>query len=88
MNVNRLIWITTTALFGFVGFLMGLSLGRIYLDKYMQSGMKEPMKIVIIATLAVGSAIVLARLGSWLANRFLIGSLSQMKEVSAAANLP
>lgn len=84
MNVNRLIWITTTALFAFVGFLMGSSLGRIYLDKFMQSGMKEPMKMVIIATLAVGSAIVLARLGSWLANRFLIGSLSQMKEVSAA----
>ena len=84
MNVNRLIWITTTTLFAFIGFLMGLSLGRLYLDKFMQSGMKEPMKMVIITTLAVGSAIILARLGSWLANRFLIGSLSQMKDVSAA----
>ena len=84
MNVNRLIWITTTTLFAFIGFLMGLSLGRLYLDRFMESGMKEPMKLVIIGTLAVGLAIILTRLGSWLANRFLIGSLSQMKKVSAA----
>lgn len=82
MNVNRLIWITTTVLFAFIGFMMGLSFGGLYLERYVGAGVKEPMKILTIATLACGSAIILARLGSWLANRFLLGSLSQMKEIS------
>jgi len=84
MNVNRLIWITTTVLFAFIGFLMGLSLGSLYIERFVGSGIKDPMKFLLIATLTIGAAVVLARFGSWLANRFLIGTLSQMKDVSAA----
>lgn len=84
MNVNRLIWISATILFAFIGFLMGLSSGRLYVERFVGSGMKEPMKLLVVATLAVGGSIILARLGSWLANRFLLGTLSQMQEVSVA----
>jgi len=82
MNVNRLIWITTTVLFAVIGFLTGLSLGQLYLA-LLVPGLKAPMHWLIIATLAVATSILLARLGSWLANRFLINSLNRMQEVSA-----
>jgi uncharacterized protein YacL len=39
---------------------------------------------LISATLAVGSSIILARLGSWLADRFLLSSLNRMQHISAA----
>lgn len=85
MNINRLIWISTTALFAFIGFLMGLSLGRLYLLHFVASdSVKEPARTLIGATLAVGASIVLARLGSWLADRFLLRSLNHMQQISAA----
>ena len=65
MNVNRLIWTTTTALFGLIGFLLGLSLGRLYATFIIISGTaKESLHMVVTATLTVGIAIVMARFGS------------------------
>lgn len=85
MNINRLIWTSTTVLFGFIGFLLGLSLGRLYLENFVAfDSVKEPARTFIAATLAIGSLIVLARLGSWLADRYLLNTLSHMKEVSVA----
>jgi uncharacterized protein YacL len=85
MNINRLIWISTTALFAFIGFLMGLSLGRLYLVHFVAfDSVKEPARTLIGATLAIGTSIILARLGSWLADRFLLSSLNRMQHISAA----
>ena len=85
MNVNRLIWTTTTALFGLIGFLLGLSLGRLYATFIIISGTaKESLQMVVTATLTVGIAIVMARFGSWLADRYLLDNLSHLKQVSAA----
>lgn len=85
MNINRLIWTSTTVLFGFIGFLLGLSLGRLYLERFVAfDSVKEPARTFIAATLAIGTTIVLARLGSWLADRYLLNTLSHMKEVSVA----
>ncbi len=85
MNVNRLIWTTTTALFGLIGFLLGLSLGRLYATFIIISGAaKESLQMVVTATLSVGIAIVMARFGSWLADRYLLDNLSHLKQVSAA----
>jgi uncharacterized protein YacL len=85
MNINRLIWISTTALFAFIGFLMGLSLGRLYLVHFVAfDSVKEPARTLIGATLAVGTSIILARFGSWLADRFLLSSLNRMRHISAA----
>ncbi len=85
MNVNRLIWTTTTALFGLIGFLLGVSLGRLYAINIIISGTaKESLQWVVTATLAVGISIVMARFGSWLADRYLLNTLSHIKQVSAA----
>jgi uncharacterized protein YacL len=82
MNVNRLIWICTTVLFGFIGFLLGLSLGRLYVEQV--GGLGPSARYLVVTTLTVGGGIVFARLGSWLSDRYLIGSLSQFQKVSAA----
>jgi uncharacterized protein YacL len=83
MNVNRLIWISTTILFCFIGFLVGLNGGRAYLE-YISVGRGAASSYAVMATLAVGGAIVFARFGSWMADRYLIGSLSSVQKVSAA----
>jgi uncharacterized protein YacL len=82
MNLNRLIWICTTVLFGFIGFLLGLSLGRLYVEQVGVLGSSS--RYLIVTTLTIGGGIVFARLGSWLSDRYLIGSLSQFQKVSAA----
>lgn len=84
MNVNRLIWICTTVLFGFIGFLLGLSLGRLYIERVGGASIGTNAQYVVIATLTVGGGIVFARFGSWLSDRYLIGSLSHFQKVSAA----
>ncbi len=64
---------------------MGLSLGRLYLLHFVASdSVKEPARTLIVATLAIGASIVLARLGSWMADRFLLRSLNRMQQISAA----
>jgi uncharacterized protein YacL len=83
MNVNRLIWIFTTILFACIGFLLGLSLGRLYVD-YTGTTTNAASGHAIAGTLAVAGAIVVARFGSWLSDRHLIGSLSRVQKVSAA----
>ena len=67
MNVNRLIWICTTLLFAFIGLLLGLSLARLYVD-YVGAGRGAVSGHVIVATLAIGAAVVFARFGSWLSD--------------------
>lgn len=83
MNVNRLIWTFTTVLFAFIGFLLGLSLGQIYV-RYVGTVSGAASGHAIVATLAVGGAIVFARFGSWLSDRYLIGSLTRVQKISAA----
>ena len=86
MNVNRLIWICTTLLFTFIGFLLGLSLGRLYVE-YIGVGSGRVSGHAIVGTLAVGGAVVFARFGSWLSDRYLIGSLLNVQKMSAADRL-
>jgi uncharacterized protein YacL len=90
MNTTRLIWVTTTILFTLVGLLLGRWLGGQYIhsfegldrNSYMLAG--KPLGTLIVVVMSVGLAIVLARLGSWIANRFIIAGLRHFQTLSAA----
>lgn len=94
MNTQRLIWFTTTILFLFAGAMLGLSLGEYYthISAPLVSGRSsQPVPLVqggaatvVVVTLTVGIAIILARIGSWMADRFLIPGMLHLHNVSAA----
>jgi uncharacterized protein YacL len=85
MNTTRLIWITTTILFSLVGLLVGRWLGQQYVQGFEGSILlNKPLGTIVISVIAVGLAIVLARLGSWIADRFIIGGLRHFQTLSAA----
>lgn len=97
MNTQRFIWAATTVLFCVAGALLGWSLGQVYTrfdaplvgigsgaptrDAPLVQGAQAQ---VVILTLTLGVAIVMARFGSLVADRFLIPSLSRLHRVSAA----
>ena len=80
MNINRLLYIMTTSLFGILGGVIGWVGGRTYADSQQIAPLtRDTMAITIM----VGSAIVMARVGSWLADRMLDG-LGRVHQMSAA----
>jgi 2-C-methyl-D-erythritol 4-phosphate cytidylyltransferase len=81
MNINRILWIMTTFVFAVIGGVTGWYGGRAY--AIAQTGSNQLMRDVIIWTIAIGSAIVMARVGSWLADRLLAG-LGRVHQMSAA----
>ena len=81
MNVNRLIWITTTLLFGLVGAMLGSSLGHLYVTRMSTTA---KMNFAVTATIAAGVAIVMARIGSWMAGSRIIPGLWHLHQVSPA----
>src|SRR5688500_2541691 len=58
MNVNRMIWITTTILFALVGAMLGSQLGHLYVARTMPGAAK--MNATVTATIAAGVAVVMA----------------------------
>ena len=80
MNINRLLYIMTTSLFGILGGVIGWVGGQAYAQS---QGGSQLMRGTITITIAVGSAIVMARVGSWLADRMLAG-LGRVHQMSAA----
>jgi uncharacterized protein YacL len=85
MNVNRLLWLTMTLLCGIAGGLIGWKLGVSYTEIRVPDGpmVQGPLRWVIIVTITLGSTIILARIGSWLADRVLM-SLAQVHRLSVA----
>lgn len=97
MNTQRLIWATTTVLFFVAGALLGWSLGNVYADLRMPLTAMTPGSAptsaplvtpaqaqAVIITLTVGVAIVMARLGSLVADRVINPSLGHLHRLSAA----
>ncbi len=96
MNTQRFIWAATTVLFLFAGVLLGWGLGTFYVGVHMDlvassGATRTPEPLVtggaaqaVVLTLTVGMGIIMARLGSWVADRFLIPSLSRFHRLSAA----
>jgi uncharacterized protein YacL len=89
MNVNRLLWLTMTVLCGIAGGLIGWKLGNSYTDIRVTDNIGDgpmvqgPLRWVIIVTITLSSTIILARVGSWLADRALM-SLAQVHRLSVA----
>jgi uncharacterized protein YacL len=80
MNVNRLIWITTTLLFALVGAMLGSKLGQVYVARMSMT----KMSFAVTATIAAGVGIVMARVGSWIAGRHVIPGLRHLHDVPPA----
>ena len=81
MNVNRILWLMTTVLFGVIGGATGWLGGHAYANNMAANN--ALMRDSISFTIAIGSAIVMARVGSWLADR-LIAGLGRVNQMSAA----
>lgn len=95
MNTQRFVWAATTVLFLVAGAVLGWWIGEAYstvrLDQVTDGGSIKKAPLVdgvqariVVTTLTVGVAIVLARLGSWVADRFLIPGLSRFHRLTAA----
>lgn len=90
MTLHRLIWISTTILFSLVGLMVGRWLGTLYVVKFeaMEAPTEwissRPMGLAVSLTMGFGLAIVMARLGSWVANRFVLSGLRRFHDLSAA----
>jgi len=93
MNTHRLIWISTTALFCLVGLMLGRWVGMQYVMAFEAMAAptewlsSRPVGVIISLTMGVGVAIVMARVGSWVADRFILPSLSHFHALSAADQL-
>ncbi len=81
MNINRVLWLMTTVVFGVIGAATGWVGGGSYARS--TAGGNFMMRDVVTFTIAIGSAIVMARVGSWLADRMLAG-LGRVHQMSAA----
>lgn len=82
MNLNRLIWVVTTSFFCLVGGMLGYVAGAAYIAQDIS--VVKAMQTPLLTAFTVGLAIVMARVGSWLANRFIITGLDRLQQLSAA----
>lgn len=80
MNINRLLYLMTTVLFGIIGGVTGWMGGQAYAENMAGSAL---MRNAITITICIGSAIVMARAGSWLADRMIAG-IGRVHQMSAA----
>lgn len=83
MNTQRFVWAATTILFALVGALLGYATGRFYLALPKEVIGVNNLSFVA-PTLSVGMAIVAARVGSWIADRYLLPALRGLANFSAA----
>lgn len=94
MNFKRIIWFIATILFCAVGMILGYALGQFYIKlPYLegalvdQPGGIKPNGMVVLITVTVCGGIIFARLGSWVADRFLINGMSRFQSISPAVRL-
>lgn len=85
-QVNRFFWLMMTVLCGVAGGLLGWRLGVSYTQLKMPGGVliaDGALSRIIIATITLGSAIIMARVGSWLADRVVV-ALGKVHQLSVA----
>lgn len=89
MNIKRLIWFIATILFCIIGLMLGYTLGHFYVRMPYLDGALEGKTggIVVLITTTVCGGVILARLGSWLADRLLISGLDRFQSISPADRL-
>ncbi|HEX8834697.1 MAG TPA: PIN domain-containing protein [Abditibacteriaceae bacterium] len=85
MNINRFLWVATTTLFCVTGGFAGWALGLFYTQREIDgSSIVNPTaQPLVIATMALGMAVVMARVGAGLGNR-AIASLGRVQQMSVA----
>lgn len=85
MNINRFLWIATTTLFLVVGALAGWALGLFYTSLKVGGSPVVSVRTspVVIAAIACGTAIVMARVGASVGNR-IVTNFSRIHQMSAA----
>jgi len=89
MNLKRVIWFIATILFCVIGLMLGYTLGHYYVKMPILGGSLEGKQggIVVVITTTVCGGFILARLGSWLADRLLISGLNRFQSISPADRL-
>jgi len=86
MNFKRLIWFIVTILFCVIGLMLGYTLGQHYIGlTYLEGSLQgKPGGVVVTVTMTVCGGIIMARLGSWFADRFLINGMNRFQSISPA----
>jgi len=84
MNIQRLVWATTTVLFGLLGLIGGASLGNYYVSSLPSDTSRFNGIHLVAPTMTVGMLIVGARIGSFIFDRFIHPGLRQVGKLSAA----
>ncbi len=84
MNTQRFIWAATTLLFAVAGLMLGFSLGQIYLTYPDIEVVVRRFAPVIPSVLAVSVGIVMARIGSALADKVLVPSVKHLADLPVA----
>ena len=91
MNTNRLIWFATTLLGALVGAIAGRGIGLIYTQLFDKPSSEmlvgKPLGSLVVLGIAVGMAIVGARLGSWAASRYAVPQSMRFHSMSVADRL-
>lgn len=86
MNINRIVWIATTVLFGLTGLLAGWALGVFYVGRKMGDSLivSHPLQqTIVVVTMAVGLSVILARMGSFVGNG-IVATLGRIHRFSVA----
>ncbi len=84
MNTQRFIWATTTVLFAIAGAVLGLSLGHIYAKWEVVEVVVRPIAAILPGILLVSFGIVMARVGSALADKVLVPGVRRMTNLPVA----
>ena len=83
MNTQRFVWGATVLLFAIVGAILGYYAGNAYLRLPIE-GVRDANLPYVPPIVSVGLAIVAARLGSYVADRFLLPAVRRLDELSVA----
>ena len=86
MNTQRLVWGATVLLFAIVGAILGYEAGIGYTHLPIE-GVQGARLPYVPPIVTVGLSIVMARLGSMLADRFLLPAVRRLDELSVADRL-
>ena len=83
MNTQRLVWGATVLLFSIVGAILGYQAGLAYV-RLNEAALAGVTVSYVPPILSIGLAIVMARLGSLVADRFLLPAVHRLDELSVA----
>ncbi len=83
MNTQRFVWGATVLLFAIVGAVSGYYAGVAYLHLPIE-GVQDARLPYVPPVVSIGLAIVAARLGSYVADRFLLPGVRRLDELSVA----